>query len=109
MPSLHWTSTRLPNQGGRVAAIANNADARWTGSVQVRVGDCGGSHSHTCGSVECEDVWSGRSVACHVAAAPDHGGFAAATLTLSIESHDLAVVKASCVRAHARRDVKRNT
>ena len=91
LPALYWTSTRLADGASRVAAIANNADARWDGKVRVRIGDHAGSVN--CASAACEDLRSGGSIACSVERA---GGRWGAVVDLGIEAHDVALVKVAC-------------
>lgn len=102
--ALYWTSTLLMQGTGRLVAVSNNADAPWMGALQVRVGDIHDSRASTvtvesarsCLQVECKDLWTGDDVACAVAAQPDQGGYDAVVLNLTIASHAVALIKASC-------------
>jgi hypothetical protein len=99
VPALYWTSTVMADGGGRVAAISNNAGARWVGKVRIRVGD---SSSHAAGTERactqptCSDVWAGHAITCSLAATPDAGGFEAVDVTLTIDQNDVLIIKATC-------------
>lgn len=93
IPALYWSSTLLEDGASRVVAVANNADARWTGKVRVRIDT--GKHHGRCSRAICEDVWSGASIACSLDASA-RDSLWAATLNLVIEQHDVALVKVAC-------------
>ena len=116
LPTLYWTSTLLAGDDSaskplsprvakslspRVAAIANNANALWSGKLQVRLGSLprAGERSRfasvRCVRAQCEDLWTNRGIPCTVAAEEAR----AAVLELSIAAHDVVLAKVACVES----------
>lgn len=109
LPALYWTSALLKKGSGRVAAISNNADARWVGKVAVRLGDTTATASASAACVpSCEDVWTGDAIACNLVLGSDTVKTDAVEIELTIEANDVALIKASCASPKSREGNERN-
>ena len=113
--ALMWTSTLLPDKISRAVAVANNADAQWTGEIHVRLGENQRGELE-CGQIACEDVWTGRAVPCsgvdsEGGAAETGGGdggggggdvgtSGTAQIPLSIGAHDLQIIRVTCAETY---------